>query len=391
MLRIALPIVFLLCSTAAAQPLAEFRRVVVADSPLPVQKAAAEELASYVGQIRGKPLEIVAESKFDPQAEGLSFFVGDAAKKHIAIPKWKHEEYQLRTMPQGLVLAGDDAEGDAWSPLTRAGTMLAVYTLLEDHLGVHWFWPGPFGEHVPVKPEAAVPKLDVRATPKLLIRSVSLGYSSYHTPAFKDSARKWYRRNRLAWTQSAVFGHSWYDAFHLKTGEDFKAHPDWFALVNGERKPPQMCTTHPEVIDRMVERVLASKLAITNISPSDGGGFCQCNVETKSAFHKKNSIPSCTSHDIPGLLAYDGKNPALSDRIFTYANEIARRVREKDPNKSVGMFAYTFYNRRRRRSHGSSRTFTSPSSTKPRRSATPRRRPSGKNRSAAGRNSGRNS
>jgi hypothetical protein len=44
-------------------------------------------------------------------------------------------------------------------------------------------------------------------------------------------------------------------------------------------------------------------------------------------------------------LAYDNKSPQLSDRIFTYANEIARRVREKNPNKSVGIFAYTFYNK----------------------------------------------
>src|SRR5262249_33680042 len=35
----------------------------------------------------------------------------------------------------------------------------------------------------------------------------------------------------------------------------------------------------------------------------------------------------------------------LSDRMFTYANEVARRVRAKDPNKGVGMFAYTLYNR----------------------------------------------
>ncbi len=35
---------------------------------------------------------------------------------------------------------------------TAAGSMLAVYTLLEDHLGVRWFWPGEFGEHVPTNP-----------------------------------------------------------------------------------------------------------------------------------------------------------------------------------------------------------------------------------------------
>ncbi len=45
----------------------------------------------------------------------------------------------LRSVSNGLVLAGSDAEGDPWSIRTEAGSMLAVYTLLEDHLGVRWF------------------------------------------------------------------------------------------------------------------------------------------------------------------------------------------------------------------------------------------------------------
>jgi hypothetical protein len=83
------------------------------------------------------------------------------------------------------------------------------------------------------------------------------------------------------------------------------------------------------VIDRMVEYVLEGKQAIMNISPSDGGGFCEC--------------PACTALDVPGLLTTNG-NQVISDRIFIYANEVARRVREKNPAKGCGMFAYVYYN-----------------------------------------------
>jgi hypothetical protein len=41
-----------------------------------------------------------------------------------------------RTVSNGLVLAGHDGEGDAWELTTPTGSMLAVYTLLEDHLGI---------------------------------------------------------------------------------------------------------------------------------------------------------------------------------------------------------------------------------------------------------------
>ncbi|HWL51747.1 MAG TPA: DUF4838 domain-containing protein [Chthoniobacteraceae bacterium] len=323
----------------ATQRLADFRRVVVADDAPPVAQFAAEELAQYAGRVAGQTLEVVPLSRYQADADGLSFFVGEAAGEKALGQKpgpWKIEEWLLQTVPQGLVLAGDDRPGKALSLNIAAGSQLAVYTLLDETLGVKWFWPGAFGEHVPARPDAELPVFRIRRTPELIIRSYSVGYpGKYHTEAFNDEARKWRRRTRQGWTAPAVFGHSWYGAFGFgdkeKTAELVKTHPEWFALVNGKRRPPQMCTTNPEVIEHMVHHVLADrKNAISTISPSDGGGFCQCE--------------RCTALDVPGLMAYDGKTPQLSDRIFTYANEIARRVREKDPAKGVGMFAYTFYN-----------------------------------------------
>ncbi len=99
-----------------------------------------------------------------------------------------------------------------------------------------------------------------------------------------------------AWVKSAVFGHSWEAAFDLRKGETFAQHPDWFALVNDQRRPPQMCTTNPEVIARMVDYVLRGKEDIMNISPSDGGGFCECD--------------RCRALDVPRVLGYDNKHGA---------------------------------------------------------------------------------
>lgn len=329
-----LMLVFLASPLLAEQRLAEFQRVVIADQPSAVEKAAADELAHYAGRVVQRELPIVAWSKLSADAPGLSFFVGvGVAEKVLQAPlgAWSDEEYLLRSTPRGLLLAGHESAGDPWSLRTSAGAMLAVYTLLDDHLGVRWFWPGHAGEHVPTRPDATIPTLDVRRRPQFEIRSIQLGYTRYHTPEFAEASRRWSRRARLGWVRSAVFGHAWFDAFNLRNDSSFREHPEWFALVDGKRRPPQMCTTNPAVIERMVDYVLRGKLDIMNISPSDGGGFCQCD--------------DCRRLDVPGVLAYDGKTPQLSDRIFTYANEIARRVREQNPERGVGMFAYTFYNR----------------------------------------------
>lgn len=317
---------------AAAQLLSDFTHVVYPDAPLPVQQAAAEELAHYAGRLAGHPLALTNAAAYRAEPGRLAFFVGAPAAATalgVDLGQWKQEEWMLKSVPQGLIVAGDDAPGNAWSAGTRAGTMLAAYTLLDDVLGVRWFWPGPFGEHVPTNSDARIPLLDRREKPAFSIRSLLMNYGSYHTAAYGEASRKWYRRNRLAWTRSAVFGHSWYDAFNLKTDQVFAEHPEWFALVNGKRRPPQMCTTHPEVIARMVEHVLAGKSDIMHISPSDGGGFCECE--------------RCQALDEPVEMLASGHR-VISDRIFTYANEVARRVREKNPDRGCGMFAYTYYN-----------------------------------------------
>src|SRR5207248_9372220 len=136
---------------------------------------------------------------------------------------------------------------------------------------------------------------------------------------------------RLGCGQPGIYWQSWEAAFNLHKDDTFREHPKWFALVNGKRKPPQMCTTNPDVIARMVDYVLNAKEDIMNISPTDGGGFCECE--------------RCQGLDVPGVLAYDHKHVQLSDSIFNYANEVARRVREKNPAKGCGMFAYTYYNK----------------------------------------------
>ncbi len=333
---LALVLIFSSHLALGSQSLSDFQRVVIADEPLAVQREAANELAHFVGKMTRRTIAITPWSEYAKAAPaGLSFFVGETVAEHVLGAKlapWRQEEWMLKSAANGLILAGHDGDGSPWSVSTPAGSMLAAYTLLDDYLGVRWFWPGEFGEHIPNSPQATIPELDLRQKPAFEIRSVNIGYGSrYHTREFSQNARRWARRNRLGWVRSAVFGHSWFDAFNLRTNETFEAHPEWFALVKGKRRPPQLCTTHPEVIERMVQHVLDGNQQIMHISPSDGGGFCECD--------------RCRALDVPGILSYDGKTTQLSDRIFTYANEIARRVRAENPQKGCGMFAYTFYNR----------------------------------------------
>ena len=69
-------------------------------------------------------------------------------------------------------------------------------------------------------------------------------------------------------------------------------------------------------------------MSIVSISPSDGGGFCECDA--------------CRALDPKGT-DYSKSIPNLSDRHWDYANYVAREVKKKNPNLGVAMFAYTAY------------------------------------------------
>ena len=64
-LLLVLATAFCFCATksagesAAPQSLQSFHRVVIADDALPVQKAAADELAHYAGQIAGQKIAVM--------------------------------------------------------------------------------------------------------------------------------------------------------------------------------------------------------------------------------------------------------------------------------------------------------------------------------------------
>ena len=87
----------------AQQPLKDFRRVVIADDANAVQRAAAEELANYSGQIVGQKMEVLALSKLSADAPGLTFLVGDGAAAR-ALGK-TIEEYEKRTDNTSALLA----------------------------------------------------------------------------------------------------------------------------------------------------------------------------------------------------------------------------------------------------------------------------------------------
>ena len=120
---------------------------------------AARELSGFLHQVTGGAFPIVDH----PEAGRDCLFVGPHAAR-LADPAFSTaglgtDGIVIRAVAGGLILAGGEPRG----------TLYAVYTFLEDHVGCHWWTPTE--STIPSRPTLTVPSLDIRHTPPFEYRS----------------------------------------------------------------------------------------------------------------------------------------------------------------------------------------------------------------------------
>jgi hypothetical protein len=166
----------------------------------------------------------------------------------------------------------------------------------------------------------------------------------------------WEKRNR--WGGMKIYGgHSLSEVFPPE--KYAKAHPEYYALVNGVRDAPgpnydykhgsQVCTTNPDVI--RIAGEWANRFFdehpdydAVNMSMNDGGGLGYCQCERCRALDDGRRIEKPLDSD-ESISKDSMKNIVITDRIFTYINQIAKQVQKKHPDKYIICYAYSQYKR----------------------------------------------
>ena len=314
---------------------------------------AAQELQRYIEKISGTRLSISSDGK---AVSGTHISVGNGA----ALPSTLGSEgFRIKTEGGNLILAGKD----------DVGTQFAVYTFLEKHLGLRWLWPGELGEVVPAARSIIIPLIDQTQEPHFKWRNRGPGGALWGAPAGPTEMRArerllgvsaehqaqvalWETRNR--WGGMKIYGgHSLGEIF---PPEKFaRTHPEFYALIDGQRAVPgpdydykhggQVCTTHPGVIRAAVEWVRRffddhPDFDGVHITMNDSGGFCECD--------RCRALDSGEMIKRPGIeIEKMKKAPArygvITDRIFTYVNQVAAEVEKTHPGKYIVSMAYSRY------------------------------------------------
>lgn len=326
--------------------------VIVFKGAPPRTRDAAITLADYIGKITGqKPA--VLEGEPSPLPERAIWIGVQPAVKRL-FPK---TDFEFKHPEETLIVAGGKhlviAGRDRWNPAhmeakgrlamktgiqQEYGTANAVYSFLQEQLGVRWLWPGE--EDVIPQERLVLAPMERRYHPQIRSRGGMLVKTSLGDN--KESGEElWSRFQRVQLDSMDMSGGHGFGDWWEKYG---KEHPDYFAAApNGTRtavKPSasntKLCASNPKVWQQWLEDISVKLradplLRVINVSPNDGytSGHCTC-ANCLAWDHPKGEPMQWT---FGGGVKFQGVSQ--TDRDVRFANTLARLLKERFPDREL--------------------------------------------------------
>jgi len=328
------------------------------DAP-PFTRAAAMEFIEYLEKATDARFELIRVAPFTLPEKGI--WLGFQPMVKEAFPKLdlelQHpEEILLAANENHLVIAGRDR----WDPdnlvvqgidekiegrQQEYGTVNAIYSFLQDHLGIRWFWPGELGEDVPKARRLAIQPFTHRYHPTILGRGGIFNYSQLSNKGYGKS-QLWTRRQRLQLCSMEIGGGhgfgEWWEKYHQTEPDIFALQPDGTRSGHPSPRNAKLCQSNPRIVQLWLKDV-AHQLeedpnqSVFNASPNDGWSSGHCVCENCRAWDHPDGEPRLMHWH-----HYREERPALSDRHVTFANRLAEALEQRYPGKGyqVMMLSY---------------------------------------------------
>ncbi len=350
---------------AVAEPLTIVRDraapipIVVFEKAPPYTRAAADTLAEYVEKASGARPRIL-EGRPDPMPEH-AIWVGYQPVLKELFPdtefEFSHPEEILIAANAGhLVIAGRDRwdperltveghDGTIAGKQLEYGTANAVYTFLQDRLGVRWFWPGELGEDVEKKATIAFEPFTYRHHPQIRSRGGVFNFSSLGNKGY-GRAHDWCRLQRLQLDSMQMGGGhgfgDWWDRYHEKYPEIFALQPDGTRSGFPNPRNAKLCESNPKVWELWLENVAAQlekdpNLTVFNASPNDGWASGHCVCENCTAWDDPDGEPR-----VFNWYKRNEPRPALSDRDVTFANQLGELLEATYPGRGYRVLMMSY-------------------------------------------------
>jgi hypothetical protein len=221
-----------------------------------------------------------------------------------------HQGYLLEISDREIVLAAP----------RQMGVFNAIYHVL-DQWGCRWIMPGDEGEVIPRKDRLQLPTGTFRKNKRMDTRCVANATEDYGW---------WRARNGCGTAEWLPASHYWPTMVPAK--EYFKDHPDYFAMVNGKRVPPQLETANPRLVALLIEK--AKEWFRTPDIAAVSMEFCD-DLDYSTS-------PESLALDPPNNPSFGGI-PSMSDRLVILANQVGEGIEKDFPDRVVSILGYTHH------------------------------------------------
>lgn len=299
------------------------------------QVTAVRELNYHLEKMTGARLRTV-QTDNPADVKGNAIVLGSLAGKmgaQIKTASPSKEGFRLLARNNTILIAGE----------TDDGTLFGAYRLLR-HLGCDWVMPGTIGEVIPRRQSVAVPDMDESSQPGFPVRFMWWS-SRFTSPEEMLLNSQWLRRNGKGDYYPPVMftgGHYW-DKFIKKHKPHFDADPTMYALVREPggklvRKGPQIETTHPKVIELMVQDI-RDEFAAKNWPRDKEVGFPYLGPADTS----ESSLSAESQNAGSGAVDPLSGDPEITDIMVLLGNIILERIKGEYPNVWLGYYAYHNY------------------------------------------------
>jgi hypothetical protein len=333
----------------ASRGQAEAEIVVEADQPeLPIA-FAAQELQRYIKEMSGAELPVVRAPSKKPAIVLVSRAL-QRDKQALEDPR-EEDHYRLKVDARKLQIEGASARA----------VLFGVYDLLE-RLGCGWCVPGD--DSVPKHDTLSIGPLQVDTRPAFRYRMM-LDFpllSVAQTIALAD----WVAKNRMNWVHECPNAHGepkvWYErrdrvvpelkkrglrliigghTMHTWVAEtNFASHPEWFAYDGGERKPPTLCLSNPEMTAELIKNMQrfldrCPEVDVIDLWHTDGTVFCLCAKCTRGV------VAETTKDKQPPPMPADAVQSAYVISYIEFVNRVAAAIARSHPEVMVGPLIYS--------------------------------------------------
>lgn len=287
--------------------------IAVPETPSLVIQTAANELQSHLFKVTGSKLPIISNSQ---RPQGKPALV-------IGIDK---PGFEFAGSPQDTIGIQFEGKDILLNGHPRRGSLYAVYTFLEDYVGIRWWTPEE--SFIPKKPTLSVEARNLKYTPAIRSRETFYrgAFDEIFAPRLKNNGHFERIQPEMGGHMSIIgWCHTAYQ--FLPPDKYFNEHPDWYSLENGKRRYErhQLCLTNEEMTKEFI-RVVMSRIrnapdaGIISVSQNDWHGRCQC----------------------PACLAVEEEEGSQAGPLIRFVNKVAAAVEKEYPDFLVETLAYQY-------------------------------------------------